>query len=129
MVASFEVMNEISRYLRQDVSYKLFRSWMVDAIMRAENKSEEIAMRLLSEIDGLSAQFSDGYLAEESLRKELAKLLLSNSSQDQFVSVQYSFLRPSFVTPLPSKIKSSETSSTETALSDNPHVTQELAVA
>ncbi|SRR6266481_284401 len=127
MVLSIDVLNEISRFLQQEVNYKSFRQWMVSAQLQSEIEAEEVAVRLLAEIDGLYAQFSDGYLAEQSMRKELSKLLLSNSSENQFVHVEYSFLRPSFVNPLPSKINSSETSSTETVLSNNPHVTQELA--
>jgi hypothetical protein len=130
MVANFDVMKEISRFLRQEINAKSFRHWMVSAILDEERDgADEMASRLLVEIDGLYAQFSDNYLAEESLRKELAKLLLSNSSQGQFVHVEYAFVRPSFVNPLPLlKIKSNETASTE-ALIDVPQVTQDPVAA
>jgi hypothetical protein len=129
MLIGVDVMREISRYLRQEVNSRGFREWMVSAQLQSEIEAEDVAVRLLAEIDGLYAQCSDGYLAEQSMRKELAKLLLSGGSSSQFVHVEYSFLRPSFTNPLPTKIRSSETSSTTTALSDNPDITQELVTA
>ncbi len=86
----------ISRYLRQEISIRAFREWMVEAQLQSEIASEEIAGRLLSEIDALYAQYSDGHLPEPSMRQELAKLVLSDHMQTVALTVSYFFLRPLF---------------------------------
>lgn len=128
MVSSLEVMDQLFRYLQGQQNAQALRHWMVGAQLQNENGAEELADRLISEMDGIFAQLSDGLIPESFVRREFAKLLLSDSSRTQFVQVQYSFLRPSFVNPLPKteSIVSSETAST-TPPNDFPDTRQLVA--
>lgn len=111
MVEAFEIIDGISRYLRQEVSSRVFRDWMVGLELKCEADKAQldpkdtekavIAANLLSEIDALYAQFADGHLPELSMRHELAKLVLSGQVQTQALTVFYSFLRPQFGSPNP----------------------------
>lgn len=111
MIESFEIIEGVSRYLRQEVNSRVFRDWMVGIQLQYEaecsiqlsNEDAEkarVAEKLLSAIDVLYAQFADGFLPEPSMRQELAKLVLSERTQIQTITVSYSFLKPLFGSPL-----------------------------
>ena len=113
MVSSLEVMNELFRYLQGEQNAQALRHWMVGAQLQ-NNGADKLADRLISEMDGLFAQLSDGIVPESFVRKEFSKLLLSDRSATPSVQIQYSFLRPSFANPLPKteSVASSATTST-----------------
>jgi len=107
MVDGFEIIKVVSCYLRRDISVRLYRGRMIDLQLQNEVEIAQpiggkeagkasAAESLLSEIDALYAQFADGHLAEESMRHELAKLVLSETLQTQAVTASYSFLKPLF---------------------------------
>jgi hypothetical protein len=129
MISSLEVMDQLFRYLQGDQNAQALRHWMVGAQLQNENGAEELANRLISEMDGIFAQMSDGLIPESNVRNEFAKLLLSGGTQTQSIQVQYSFLRPSFMNPPPKmeSIVSSETSST-TPPNELPNTRQLVAV-
>jgi len=122
MVEGLEIIDGVSRYLRQEVSIRVFRDWMVGIQLQHEAECSvqknpkdveraELSAQLLSAIDVLYAQFSDGYLPEQQMRVELAKLVLLEKMQTQTLTVFYSFLRPLFGSPL----KDSEWGASETS--------------
>src|SRR5437879_9317306 len=112
MANSFEVLNEISRYLRGEQNAQSLRHWMVGAQLQNEGEVEPLAERLLSEVDGLFAQFSDGFAPESFVRQELTKLLLSGQIETQSVLLRYYFLKPSFANPVPKDVPSSNEAET-----------------
>jgi hypothetical protein len=128
MIEGFEVIDGVSRYLRQEVSSRVFRDWMVGVQLRCEAERANhsispkdaekagVTEQLLSAIDVLYAQFSDKHLSEQQMRVELAKLVLLEISQTPTLTVSYSFLKPLFGSPL----KDSEWGASETS-SEGPN--------
>jgi hypothetical protein len=129
MISSLDVMNQLSMYLHGGQNAQGLQHWIVAAQLEGKDEVEPLADRLISEMDGFFAQFSDGLMPESLFRKECAKLLLSESTLTQSVQIQYSFVRPSFVNPLP---KTQTVSSSETASTVPPNgfpQTQQLVAA
>lgn len=111
MIERVKVIEGVSRYLRQEVSSRAFRDWMVGVQLQCESEraaasgkkdaeKAQVAEELLSAIDALYAQFSDGHLPESCMRQELAKLVVSDQVQTQSLTVFYSYLKPLFASSL-----------------------------
>jgi hypothetical protein len=96
MVKALDVINEVSRYLRQELSSGALRQWMVRAQLESEMEPDDVGARLLSSVDALYCQFSDGHLSEQSMRQEYSKLVVSFQLQTAAIVLTYSFLRPTF---------------------------------
>jgi hypothetical protein len=129
MVSSLEVMNQLFRYLQGEQNAQALRHWMVGAQLQNGDGADKLADRLISEMDSLFAQLSDGIVPESFVRKEFSKLLLSDRSMTPSIQIQYSFLRPSFANPLP---KTDSVASSETASTTRPNElpdTRQLCVA
>lgn len=82
MVSGPDILNKIRDYLNRKQSIESFREWVISANIEMKSQKDKpqaddiAADRLLSEIEGRYAEFSDGLVSEEVWRKRLAGIVV-----------------------------------------------------
>lgn len=81
MISSLEIVEKIREYLGAKISLDSFRAYIVRAhreLAEVQRPSplEEDAARLISEIEGRYAEFSDDVVSENLWRRQLAYLIV-----------------------------------------------------
>ena len=100
MVSGFEIVDKIWAYLSGQMNLVFFREWIVRAHLEVEGQKggteiDRDAARLLAEIEGRYAEFSDGIVSEDLWRRRLASLIVPvpHTVQSHLLTFFYS---PSF---------------------------------
>ena len=96
MVSGFDVLNKIRSYLDGQINLDSFREWVVSSHL--ENNADENALRLLSEIEGKYAEFSDELIPENRWKNRLRALIAPQpqSAESFYLTFYYSFPSQSF---------------------------------
>jgi hypothetical protein len=97
MVSNLQILEKIGEYLYGKLNLHSFREWIVRAHleMQAEKAKEEQvdqdAARLLAEIEGRYAEFSDEMIPEREWRGRLAALIapVPKSAESYFLTYYY----------------------------------------
>lgn len=80
MINESAIMEQLSRYLGNQISRDEFEDWFVQASWNAHRESDLVSFKLVSAIELKLAEYSSGHLSEPDLREELRTL-----TQLQFV--------------------------------------------
>ena len=67
-------MEQLSRYLGNQISLDEFEDWFVQASWNAHRESDPVAFKLSSVIELKLAEHSSGHLSEPNLKEELSAL-------------------------------------------------------
>ena|SRR5579862_1880776 len=101
MISGFDVASKLQQYLAQQINVESFREWVVCAHIEIANEKDASrvdseASRLLADIQGRYAEFSDGLVTEDALRRRIGALLAprAQSAEAQLLNAFYS--APSF---------------------------------
>jgi hypothetical protein len=99
MVSSFEIVGKIREYLGGQLSLESFRAWIVDAHLEADNckegEGDQDAGRLLADIEGRYAEFSDELVSEEIWKRRLAGLITPSPQSAESYLLTYFYSIPS----------------------------------
>jgi len=98
MVSSFEIVGKIRAYLGGQIVLDSFRDWIVSAHLEIQDRKvkgeavDQDAARLLADIEGRYAEFSDEIVSEELWRKRVAALIapIPQSAESYFLTYFYS---------------------------------------
>jgi len=99
MVSSLEVVNKIRAYLGGQINRDSFREWIVSAELELEGQNgnaDQDAKRLLANIEGRYAEFSDEVVSEEVWKKRLGGLIAPRPQSAESLFLNYFYSTSSF---------------------------------
>jgi hypothetical protein len=100
MISSLEIVEKIREYLGAKISLDSFRAYIVRAhreLAEVQRPSplEQDAARLISEIEGRYAEFSDDVVSENLWRRQLAYLIVPAPKSAESFFLTYFYSMPS----------------------------------
>jgi hypothetical protein len=69
MASSQEILRQLVRYLSEEIDLPFFRDWSVGLSLDQSDVLSEDAKKLLADLEGCYAEFSDALVSEEFLRE------------------------------------------------------------
>ena len=97
MVNGFDVASEINKYIAKQINLDQLREWVLCAHIAVADEKDKAnldneAVRMLAEIAGRYAEFSDGLVSEDVLRKRIGAILAPKpqSAESCFLTSFYS---------------------------------------
>jgi len=77
MISGSQIVKEIVRYISGEIGCEAFRASLIDLRLDRADELDDHARRLLADIEGRYAEFSDGLVSEQQLKQRLQSVVQS----------------------------------------------------